>query len=413
VASTAAARRELTYAEARERVLAAARTLPGERVPLDDARGRALLTSIVASHDVPPFRNASMDGVAVHSSDLASAAHGSATILPIVEVIAAGHVASRPLRKGEAMRIMTGAAMPDGADAVVPVEELETLEGNPERVRIQRTVEPDLNVRDKGLDLARGDEAFAIGRELSPLDLGLLATLGEAQVTVGRRPRVSVFSTGDELLAADQPLQPGAIRDGNLPALTAMLAECGASVARAARLRDDPADVSRAVRQALETQDVVITIGGVSAGDFDPVKESLPDGVELWRVAMKPGRPQAFGAPGGRLFFGVPGNPASVVCVFEALVRPALRKLQGFAVLDRPRLTVRAAEAFDSRVARTDFVRVTLEWQDGVAWARSAGAQVSGHLTPQSRAHALLVIPDERAALASGDWAEALVLRWP
>jgi molybdopterin molybdotransferase len=163
---------------------------------------------------------------------------------------------------------------------------------------------------------------------------------------------VSVFSTGDELLAADQPLRPGAIRDGNLPALVAMLAECGASVGRAARLSDEPSDVSRAVRQALESSDVVITIGGV-----DPVKQSLPEGVELWRVAMKPGRPQAFGAPEGRLFFGVPGNPASVVCVFEAFVRPALRKLQGFSVLDRPRLHVRASETFESRIARTDFVR--------------------------------------------------------
>jgi molybdopterin molybdotransferase len=413
VAPTAEARRELTYAEAREHVLAATRPLPGERVPLDEARGRALLTRIVAAHDVPPFRNASMDGVAVRSVDLAGTADIAPAILPIVEVIPAGYVSSRALGRGEAMRIMTGTALPEGADAVVPVEELETLAGDPERVRIRRTTEPGLNVRGAGLDLARGEEVFAAGRELSALDLGLLATIGEAQVTVGRRPRVSVFSTGDELLAADEPLRPGAIRDGNLPALVAMLAECGASVGRAARLRDDPAGVSRAIRQALESSDVVITIGGVSAGDFDPVKQSLPEGVELWRVAMKPGRPQAFGAPEGRLFFGVPGNPASVVCVFEAFVRPALRKLQGFAVLDRPRVPVRASEAFESRVSRTDFVRVTLEWKDGGLWARSAGAQVSGHLLPQSRAHALLIVPDERARLSSGDSAEAILLRWP
>ena len=413
MAPTAEARRDLSYREARERVLGAVRALAGERVPIEAARGRALLRAIVARHDLPPFRNASMDGVAVVFADLANASEAHPVFLPVVEVIAAGRVASRPLRPGEAMRIMTGAALPEGADAVVPVEELHALPGAPERVRIEHPAEPKRNVRDAGLDLRSGAEALTAGRELSPHDLGLLASLGEAELTVGRRPLVAVFSTGDELLAPAEAFRPGAIRDGNLPTLTALLEECGATVARARRLSDDPAQVAAAIRQALEAVDVVITIGGVSAGDFDPVKQSLPEGVELWRVAMRPGRPQAFGAPAGRLFFGLPGNPASVACVFEALVRPALRKLQGFSVLERTRLTVRAAESFESRAGRTDFVRVTLESRDGAWWARSAGDQVSGHLTPQSRAHALLVVRDEQARLAEGDPADAILLRWP
>ena len=153
----------------------------------------------------------------------------------------------------------------------------------------------------------------------------------------------------------------------------------------------------------------------LAAGDFDPVKEALPEvgDIALWRVAMKPGRPQAFGTPRGRLFFGLPGNPASVACVFEALVRPALRKLQGFATLDRPRVPVRAAERIESRAGRTDFVRVTLERRDDAWWAIPAGDQVSGHLMPQSRAHALLVVPEEADALETGGRAEALLLRWP
>jgi len=159
----------------------------------------------------------------------------------------------------------------------------------------------------------------------------------------------------------------------------------------------------------------VLSIGGVSAGDFDPVKQALHrlGNVELWRVAMKPGRPQAFGTPDGKLFFGLPGNPGSVTCVFEALVRPALRKLQGYAVIDRPRLEVAAAEDMKSRPGRTDFVRVTLEREGGTWRARQAGEQNSGHMTPQSRAHALLVVGEDVEVLFAGEKAEALLLRWP
>jgi len=173
--------------------------------------------------------------------------------------------------------------------------------------------------------------------------------------------------------------------------------------------------VASAIAQGLQTADVVITLGGVSAGRHDPVKEALArfDGIARWRVAMKPGRPQAFGALEGRLFFGLPGNPASVACVFEVLVRPALRRLQGFTALDRPRLTVRAVEAIESRSGRTDFVRVTLERRGDAWWAKQAGAQISGHVLPQSRAHALLVVPEASERIEAGEPAEAMLLRWP
>ncbi|HEX5633312.1 MAG TPA: molybdopterin-binding protein, partial [Gemmatimonadales bacterium] len=173
--------------------------------------------------------------------------------------------------------------------------------------------------------------------------------------------------------------------------------------------------VAHAIREALVTCDVVLTIGGVSAGDHDPVKNAITTlpGVELWRVAMRPGRPQAFGTPEGRLFFGLPGNPASVACVWEALVRPAFRALQGHTQLDRPRVPVRVAEPVESRAGRTDFVRATLEWRDGELWAMPAGAQLSGHLLPQALAHALLVVPESADRLLSGEGAEAFVLRLP
>lgn len=417
MASFAAERRQLGYAEARERVLAAARTLPAEQVPLAEAIGRPLRDPVVARHPLPPFRNSAMDGVAVRSADLTAATPAAPVVLAVIETLAAGHVAGRALGPGEAARIMTGAMVPEGADAVIPVEELEFGNGarEDERVMVKRTSVAGENVRDAGLDLAVGDLAVEAGRALTPHDLALLAALGVARPTVGRRPHVAVISTGDELLPPEAALTPGAVRDSNLPMLEALISECGGRVVSAKRVGDDPAVVGELLRAALGKADVVITIGGVSAGEFDPVKRAIAglDGVELWRVAMRPGQPQAFGTPEGRLFFGLPGNPASVACVFEALVRPALRKLQGFATLDRPRIDVKAAAAIESREGRTDFVRVTLERRDGGWWANPAGAAVSGHLSPQSRAHALLLVPAAARQIAVGENAKAFLWRWP
>jgi len=405
----------ISYAEARSRVLAAVRPLAPEIVPLAEARGRALRRVFAASHALPPFRNSSMDGYAVATRDLARASAASAVELEVVEVVAAGQLAAHALEPGQAIRIMTGARVPDGANAVVPFEDCERLNGTIERARFTRPARHDENIRPAGRDVREGDTPLAIGRELSAHDLALLAALGEARVSVGPRPRIAVLSTGDELLEIDQALKPGAIRDSNRPMLGMLLEECGARVVASERVRDDARAFASRVAALAPAADVVISIGGVSAGDFDPVKagrEALGR-VALWRVSMRPGRPQAFGDAHGRVFFGLPGNPASVACVFEALVRPALRQMQGFAALDRPRVRVRAAEAMASRAGRTDFARVTLEWRERELWARLAGEQVSGHLAPQSRAHALLVLGDEVASLAPGEPAEALLLRWP
>ena len=416
MANTGAATESLTYAEARDRVLAAVRPMEPVEAALEECRGRALRREVRAKHPLPPFHNSSMDGYAVRAADTADAGHSSRW-LPVVGVIPAGRTASRALGAGEAMRIMTGALLPAGADAVVPVEDVERdgLDTPGERVRIGAAVEPGQNVREAGRDLADGERAFEAGRELSPWDLGLLASLGEARLSVSPKPRAVVLSTGDELLDTDAPLKPGTIRDGNRPMLVSLLEESGLVIVRSARVPDDPARVAEAMKKALVVADVVLTIGGISAGDFDPVKLALGESGEiaLWRVAMKPGRPQAFGTPGGRLFFGLPGNPASVACTFEALVRPALRKLMGYSALDRAKIRVKAAERIESRVGRVDFVRCVLETREDGWWALPAGSQVSGHLAPQSRANVLLVIPEGAGAIEPGDFAEALVLRWP
>ncbi len=417
---TVAAPETLSYEAARTRVLEAARPLAAEEVPVDEARGRALRRASTAAHGLPPFRNASMDGVAVRSADLARTSAAAPVALAVSGTLAAGGVPGGPLGTGECMWIMTGAMLPAGADAVVAVEEIEPRDGAAAGrvggwVRIAAPASPGLNVRQAGADVRAGEVVLAEGRELSAYDLALLAALGQACISVGARPRVAVISTGDELLSPGEPLRPAAIRDSNRPMLAALLDECGARVAWNGHVGDDPGEVVGCVERALAIADVVVTMGGVSAGAFDPVKLGIArvGEIALWRVAMKPGRPQAFGTPRGRLFFGLPGNPASVACVFEALVRPALRKLQGFSELDRPRLRARAAHPIESRVGRTDLVRATLERRDGSWWAAEAGAQVSGHLAPQSRAHALLLVPEGTARLEAGDEAEALLLRWP
>lgn len=413
MASIAVARRNLSWAEARSVVLSSVRVLEPETIALVDARGRALRATLRAPHDLPPFANSSMDGYAVRATDLAAATATSPVELPVVGVVAAGAAGARPLGAHEAMRIMTGAELPPGADAIVPFEETEAP--GPDAVRFTRAVAPGANRREAGTDLRAGELVLEAGRELSPYDLALLGALGIARVPVGPRPTAAILSTGDELLEIDQPLKPGAIRDSNSTMLRLLLEEAGCVVTRTERLHDDPDHVLARMRNAIASADVTFTIGGVSMGDYDPVKQSLGSlgGIEWWRVAMKPGQPQAFGAPDGRLYFGLPGNPASVACVFEALARPALRAMQGFASLDRPRLRVKSAVEIESRAGRVDFVRIVLAMRDGDWWATPAGPQVSGHLTPQSRAHALLVVPETVTVLAPGEAAEAWLLRWP
>lgn len=404
--------RFLSYREARDRVLSAVRPLPLEPVALAGALGRALGRTLVAPHPLPPFPNSAMDGFAVRTADLAHASGGAPVALRVAGVIAAGQHPEQPLAPGECLRIMTGAMPPPGADAIVPLEEAEADEAV---ARFVRTPSPGEHVREAGADLAADAVALEAGRELSAHDLALLGALGYAELSVGPRPRIAVLSTGDELLDVGAALVPGAIRDSNLPMLALLAESAGGTVAIAERLPDEPERVGRRIEEALAACDVVLTIGGVSAGDFDPVKLSLAriGDIELWRVAMRPGRPQAFGAPRGRLFFGLPGNPASVACVFEALVRPALRRLAGHAAIDRPHLPMHAAHRIESKAGRTDFVRVTLEWRASSLWATAAGAQISGHLTPQSHAHALLIVPESVAQLDMGDEATGWLLRMP
>ncbi len=410
-------RLERSYGQARSEVLANTSALPAIELPLIQSLGRALRRRIVAPHALPSFRNSAMDGFAVRTADTLSASESDPLALSVSQVLAAGHAPEGPLAIGTAARIMTGAMLPDGADGIVPFEEVTRSAPGPlERVTLLRAVRPGAHIREAGADVGAGDTVMAEGDRLTPHSIGLLGALGQALLRVGPSPRVALLSTGDELLSVEAELRPGAVRDSNLGMLSALCRDAGAEVTIAERLPDDPERVLARIEEAMALADVTLTIGGVSVGDFDPVQQvalSHP-GISLWSVAMRPGRPQAFGVPSpGRLFFGLPGNPASVACVFEALVRPALQRLQGFRRLDRPRVPVRMVEAVSSKPGRTDFLRCRLEWREGVLRASLAGAQVSGHQRPQALAHALVIVPHDAAGLSEGEQADALLLRLP
>ena len=341
----------------REAVAAARRTGP-ETVDLGGAVGRFLFTDIEAPHDVPSFSNSAMDGYAVVGVDVSEAG----AELDVVGEVAAGESSDRELKPGEAMKIMTGAPMPPGADTVVRVEDTTDLDG---QVRIEVAVETGKAVRYPGSDVQVGERLFEAGTRLGEAHIGVLATVGVANVEVARRPKVAVLSTGDELVAAGvAELAPGRIRDSNRPMLLALVEAAGAEAVDFGRVPDDE-DVLRSVLgQAAATCQMIVTSGGVSMGEYDVVKSLLTKaGVDFFGVAMKPGKPQGYGVLGGAQFFGLPGNPVSVFVSFEQFVRPAILAAQGACKLLRPRLSAIAGEPLHSDPAKEEFIRARLSFE--------------------------------------------------
>jgi molybdopterin molybdotransferase len=385
-------------AEVRASILAAVRPLPSESVSYEGALGRILAEPIVAPHDVPSFANSAMDGFAVRASDVSA----PGAVLKILEDVAAGQVASAAVGAGEAIKIMTGAPMPEGADTVVRVED--TDEGTGE-VRILTSPAVGTSVRLPGGDVSAGATIFPSGTRLSEAHLGVLATIGAVRPTVARRPRVAVMSTGDELVPPESDeLAPGFIRDSNRPMLLALVAGAGAEAVDYGRIPDD-ADTLRAAlgRAAVET-DVIVTSGGVSMGEYDVTKAVLRHeaNVDFYPVAMKPGKPQGFGMVGGTPFFGLPGNPVSVLVSFEQFVRPALLAMQGATALLRPRVGGVAGEDFESDPAKEEFIRVRLAHDGDSPMAFQSGGGGSHVLSGAANADAFAVLGTDVAHVVAG-----------
>ncbi len=326
--SARTATRSLSVDEALERILAKVRQLDPVTADLMDTLGMTLAEDIVADRDVPPFRNSAMDGYAVIGADVATVP----ARLQVVGDIAAGDVPTRPITLGEAMRIMTGAPLPAGADTIVRVEDTDNGTGT---VTIHAATRPGTSVRAAGEDLRTGETILTRGTVLRPAEIGVLATLGHKTVQVTRQPRVAVLSTGDELVELDAPLGPGQISDANRYSLASAARAAGAHAIPLGIVRDTADDLRRALRDAASRADVIVTSGGVSVGDHDHVKPVVDElgSMDFWSIAIRPGRPLAFGAIDGTLIFGLPGNPVSALLGFELFVRPALLKMSGRRLL--------------------------------------------------------------------------------
>ena len=402
--------------EALERMLEGLRPLPAEEVEVEAAAGRVLARPLEARVAMPPWDNTAMDGFAVRSADVAAATGQAPVRLRVIGEVAAGHAPTVRLEPGTAVRVLTGAMLPEGADAVVPVEETDARAGAaalPETVQILARAAPGQHVRREGSDFRAGDALLPAGARVSPAGLALLAAAGHGTLDVHALPRVAVLATGDELVAPGASLGPGQIHDSNSPALAAQARAVGADVRRLGVARDTEWEVETALRGALEWADVVVVSGGVSVGSRDVVKgvfERLGR-VDLWRVAVQPGKPLAFGhapAPGGRdvLLFGLPGNPVSSFVTFELFVRPILRALGGQRDPTARRVVrARLAEPVTKAPRRRAFLRVTLSADPeraGGLLARSAGGQGSHVLSALVAADGLAVIPEDADALPAG-----------
>ena len=316
--------------EARIRINRDLIVLPVVDVPIASAREMALAETVTATEAIPPFANTAMDGFAVRSADTRGASKDNPLMLPVAATIPAGGVAPRALEAGEAMRIMTGAPIPEGADAIIMVELTRPAGFD---VLVLAEVPEGNHVRPAGDDITAGAEVFHPGTVLTPGHLGVLASIGRETVKVYRRPRVGVMSTGDELVEGPDPLQPGQIRDSNRLTLLSLVAEAGFHPVDLGLIRDDETAIRNALKQGVEQTDAVITTGGVSMGDYDLVKAILTElGDFNWmQVAIKPAKPLAFGVMSNTPVFGLPGNPVSSMVSFELFARPALRRMMGSA----------------------------------------------------------------------------------
>ena len=389
----------LSVANAQQCVLGSVAVLGTESVKLEQSLGRVLAEDVRANRDLPPYDVSAMDGYAVRSADLA---HVPAT-LAITEDIKAGDMPAKTVQAGQCARIMTGAPVPVGADAVIRVEDTQALSES--KVQINVAVKPGNDIRPKGEGMRNGDVVLAAGTEITPGVIGVLATVKCAQVQVYRHPRVAILSTGNELEDMDDPVDPNKIPNSNSYALMAQVQALGIAPALLGIARDDPAELAEYLQRGLRF-DVLLVSGGTSVGMHDyvrPTIEALGVQMKFWRVAMKPGHPVAFGMTADTFVFGLPGNPVSSMVCFEQFVAPALRRMMGHARLFRRTIAARLTHNVKHQAGRTEFIRVTLTKQEGGYATTSTGAQGSGMLLSMARADGLMVVPAESTGLAAGE----------
>jgi molybdopterin molybdotransferase len=403
--------------EAQKSILATVPQLPAASVPLADALGLVTVEDLAAAEPIPPFANTGVDGYAVRAGDTAGATPDSPVRLRVVDELPAGKAPTVPVGPGEAIRIMTGAPAPEGADAIVMVEDTADEDGGAVAV-IRKQAQPGDHVRPAGGDLNVGDPAFAAGSVLGPAHLGVVASLGHPTVTVVRRPRVAVMSTGDELVPPGESLAIGQIRDSNRPMLMALVTQTGCEAVDFGIGVDDEAVITERLEKAAATCDAVVTSGGVSMGDYDIIKLVLSRMADMhwWQVAIRPAKPLAFGMlPGGVPIFGLPGNPVSSHVSYELFARPAVLQMMGHSRRFRPVTPVVAAHDMRRRVdGKLHLDRVTLRRDEasGQLVAASAGGQASNVLTAMAASDGLALLPDGEG-VGAGEAVDVLRLDLP
>ncbi len=403
----------LSVEDALERILAEISPLSSVQVPLSDALGLILAQDIVAQEDQPPFANSAMDGFALVSKD-SKLRDGQPPRLRVTGGIAAGYVAEHAVEEGTAMRIMTGAPVPLGADSVIQIE-LTRYDGPQSSwVEILEEVSPGNNIRPAGEDMRKGQTILHRGSEIGAWEIGILATVGIAHVPVIQRPRIAILGTGDEVVDINEPLSPGKIRNSNSYLLEAAVRKAGAEPHRLGIARDTVESLREKFTEAA-TYDLILTSGGVSVGDFDLVKNIMAEQgqINFWRINMRPGKPVAFGHIAGVPLLGLPGNPVSSAVTFELFGRPIIRKMLGHIHLKRQQVEVIVEDGVQERVMRRHYVRASVEWHDDHFVAHTTGNQGSNIMTSLLNSNAFVIVPEGGNQIRPGEKAQAMMLDWP
>lgn len=392
----------ISVEEALDKILSRIEPLGLEKVPLLESLGRVTGENIDARRDIPPMDNSGMDGYAVKAMDIEKASKDRPVRLEVIEDLAAGFISQKTLGEKEAIRIMTGAPIPKGADTVVPVEE---TQGVGSHVLIFKAIAFGEYIRKAGGDVRQGDRVISKGETLRPAEIGMLAATGRSSALVYQKPMVAILCTGEELVDVDEPLEGIKIVSSNSYTLAAQVKEVGAIPVQLGIAKDRKEDVAQKLRQGLRA-DVLVSSAGISVGDYDFVKEALKGlGMEMvfWKVAMKPGKPMAFGTIQGKPVFGLPGNPVSSMVSFEQFVRPSLLKMMGHCRIFRPVIEATLQTDIYKKAGRRHYLRAVVSLRDNQYFVTTTGAQGSDILNSMVRANGLIVISEDRERIRAGE----------
>lgn len=392
----------ITVEEALDKILFHIPPLGFEKVSILEALGRVIAEDVYAPRDIPPLDNSGMDGYAVRYEDVKQATSNRPVRLEVIEDLPAGFISSKTLEKGQAIRIMTGAPIPKGADVVIPVEDTKKGDGS---VLVLRSNPLGEHIRRAGEDVKKGEGIISARDLIRPAEIGMLASVGRSFVKVYQRPLVSILCTGEELVDVDESLGEGKIVSSNSYTLAAQVRDCGAIPIQLGIAKDQKEEIKEKLRQGTRA-DVLISSAGVSVGDYDFVRDVLSDlGMEMvfWKVAMKPGKPLAFGLIGGKPVFGLPGNPVSSMVSFEQFVRPSLLKMMGHRKIFRPIIEAILKEDIRKEPGRRHFIRAFVSFEKDHYFVNITGSQGSGILRSMVRANGLIVIPEDREVVRAGE----------